>query len=743
MLITPDVLERHGLKPDEYDRIVEMLGREPNMTELGMFSVMWSEHCSYKSSRIHLRTLPTQGPRVLQGPGENAGAVDIGDGLAAVFKIESHNHPSFIEPYQGAATGVGGIIRDIFTMGARPIALLDSLRFGTLDNARTRRTVDGVVAGIAGYGNSIGIPTVGGEAAFDACYAGNPLVNVFCLGIAKADAIIKGRAEGVGNPVYYVGASTGRDGIHGATMASAEFDDASAEKRPAVQVGDPFMEKLLLEACLEVLKTGAVRGLQDMGAAGLSCATSEMSARGNLGMDVEVTLVPQRETGMTPYEIMLSESQERMLLVVDKGREAEVEAVFAKWDLHAAHIGHVTDDGRVRVRDRGVVVADVPAKALADEAPLYDRPSTRPEALDERQNLEASHFRSFGPTLEVLRQLLQTPTIASKRWIYRQYDHMVRTNTLVLAGQGAPVVRVKGTTRALAMSVDGNGRYGQTDPRMGAMLAVAEAARNVACAGGVPIGATNNLNFGNPERPEIMWQFIEAVKGIGEACRFFEIPITGGNVSLYNETDGQPIFPTPVLGIVGLVEDGSKVVGRAFPESGLTVLLLGDTRAELGASEYLHAVHGQVRGLPPQVDLAHERALQQVLPALVQDGLVQSAHDCAEGGLAVTLAECCFGGAGVTVALAGVPNDLGVPVAHATLFSESAGRVVLSVRRDDEEAVRARCAAAGIPVATIGETGGDRLRITVDDTVEVDADVAGLDELWGGALEAALSSRRG
>jgi phosphoribosylformylglycinamidine synthase len=503
------------------------------------------------------------------------------------------------------------------------------------------------------------------------------------------------------------------------------------------------MEKLLLEACLEVLKTGAVRGLQDMGAAGLSCATSEMSARGNLGMDVEVTLVPQRETGMTPYEIMLSESQERMLLVVDKGREAEVEAVFAKWDLHAAHIGHVTDDGRVRVRDRGVVVADVPAKALADEAPLYDRPSTRPEALDERQNLEASHFRSFGPTLEVLRQLLQTPTIASKRWIYRQYDHMVRTNTLVLAGQGSPVVRVKGTTRALAMSVDGNGRYGQTDPRMGAMLAVAEAARNVACAGGVPIGATNNLNFGNPERPEIMWQFIEAVKGIGEACRFFEIPITGGNVSLYNETDGQPIFPTPVLGIVGLVEDGSKVVGRAFPESGLTVLLLGDTRAELGASEYLHAVHGQVRGLPPQVDLAHERALQQVLPALVQDGLVQSAHDCAEGGLAVTLAECCFGGAGVTVALAGVPNDLGVPVAHATLFSESAGRVVLSVRRDDEEAVRARCAAAGIPVATIGETGGDRLRITVDDTVEVDADVAGLDELWGGALEAALSSRRG
>jgi phosphoribosylformylglycinamidine synthase subunit PurL len=738
MTIDTATLERHGLKPDEYARIVEHLGRDPNMTELGMFSVMWSEHCSYKSSRIHLKTLPTQGPRVLQGPGENAGAVDIGHGLAAVFKIESHNHPSFIEPYQGAATGVGGIIRDIFTMGARPVALLNSLRFGTLDNARTRRTVDGVVAGIAGYGNSIGIPTVGGEVAFDASYAGNPLVNVFCLGIARADSIIKGRADGVGNPVYYVGAKTGRDGIHGATMASAEFDDASAEKRPAVQVGDPFMEKLLLEACLEVLKTGAVLGLQDMGAAGLSCATSEMSARGNVGMDVEVTLVPQRESGMTPYEIMLSESQERMLLVVEEGREAEVEAVFEKWDLHAVRIGHVTGDGRVVVREHGAVVADVPARALADDAPLYDRPSARPAWLDDIQRLDASHLGDAGTVEEVLRRLLASPTVASKRWIYRQYDHMVRTNTLVLAGRGAGVVRVKGTPVALAMSVDGNGRYGQTDPRRGAMLAVAESARNVACAGGVPIGATNNLNFGNPEKPDIMWQFVEAVQGIGEACRAFGIPITGGNVSLYNETDGQAIFPTPVLGIVGLVEDAEAVVGRPFPDDALTVLLLGTTLPELGASEYLHVVHGQVRGRPPRVDLALEGALQRVLPALVQDRLIRSAHDCSEGGLAVALAECCFGGRGATVTVPGVDNDLGLPRTHAALFSESAGRVIVSAPAAAVGAIEARCTEAGIPVAAIGTTGGTRLRVDVDGEPVLDVDVASLEAGWSDALEGAL-----
>ena len=742
MPITPDVLARHGLKEDEYARILGILGREPNMTELGMFSVMWSEHCSYKSSRIHLKTLPTQGPRVLQGPGENAGAVDIGDGLAAVFKIESHNHPSFIEPYQGAATGVGGIIRDIFTMGARPIALLDSLRFGDLSQPGTKRVVTGVVAGIAGYGNSIGIPTVGGEAFFDPCYAGNPLVNVFCLGIAPADGIVKGKAEGVGNAVYYVGASTGRDGIHGATMASAEFDDASAEKRPAVQVGDPFMEKLLLEACLEVLKTGALIGLQDMGAAGLSCATSEMSARGHMGMDVEVTTVPQRETGMTPYEIMLSESQERMLFVVHAGREGDVERIFEKWDLHAVCIGRVTDDGLVRVREHGTVVAEVPARALADEAPLYDRPTQRPTWLDDIQTLDPTHFKAFPTTADVLTTLLASPTIASKKWIYRQYDHMVRTNTLCLAGRGTPVVRVKGTNRALAMSVDGNGRYGQTDPKRGAMLAVAESARNVALAGGVPIGATNNLNFGNPEKPEIMWQFVEAVAGIGEACRAFGVPITGGNVSLYNETDGKAIYPTPVIGIVGLIEDASIVVGQAFPSDGLKIVLLGETRAELGATEYLQRIHGEVRGLPPVLELGHERALHTLLPEIIGAGLVASAHDCSEGGLAVALAECTFGDVpvGATVEVRGVTGPAGVPVAHATLFSESAGRVILAVTPEHLATVLERAAASGVVASVIGTTGGSTLKVTVDGETAVAAAVGELQVVWANALEDALAS---
>ncbi|HET9373154.1 MAG TPA: phosphoribosylformylglycinamidine synthase subunit PurL, partial [Vicinamibacterales bacterium] len=542
-VIDQDVLDRHGVTRDEYDRIVQRIGREPNLTELGLFSVMWSEHCSYKSSRVHLKTLPTTGERVVQGPGENAGAVDIGDGLVAVFKIESHNHPSFIEPYQGAATGVGGIIRDIFTMGARPIALLDALRFGSLDDARTRRIVKGVVSGIGGYGNSIGIPTVGGEVMFDETYNGNPLVNVFCLGLARREAIVKGRASGVGNPVYYVGAKTGRDGIHGATMASAEFDDKSAEKRPAVQVGDPFMEKLLLEACLEVMQTDAIVGVQDMGAAGLTCATSETGSRGGVGVEIDVALVPQRESGMTPYEIMLSESQERMLLIVKRGREAEVERIFEKWDLHAVPVGTVTDDDKLRVKHRGEVVAEVPNRALTDEAPLYNRPFREPAGRDELHRIPRELLRPLPAPNDALLQLLASPTLASKRWIYQQYDYTVRTNTIAIAGMSAGVVRVKDTKRALAMSVDGNGRFCQLDPRAGASLAVAEAARNVACAGGLPIGATNCLNFGNPERPEIMWQFAEAVAGIGEACRALDVPITGGNVSLYNETDGKAILP--------------------------------------------------------------------------------------------------------------------------------------------------------------------------------------------------------
>jgi phosphoribosylformylglycinamidine synthase subunit PurL len=738
MAVDAAVLERHGLKPDEYERIVRALGREPSLTELGIFSVMWSEHCSYKSSRIHLRKLPTKGPRVLQGPGENAGAVDIGDGLAAVFKIESHNHPSFIEPYQGAATGVGGIIRDIFTMGARPIALLNSLRFGPMDGptgARTRRIVEGVVAGIAGYGNSIGIATVGGEVAFEESYAGNPLVNVMCLGIARADALIKGNASGAGNPVYYVGAKTGRDGIHGATMASAEFDDRSAEKRPAVQVGDPFMEKLLLEACLELMKTDALIGVQDMGAAGLTCSTAEMGARGGSGITIEVQAVPQRETGMSPYEIMLSESQERMLLVVKRGREAEVERIFDKWDLHAAHIGEVTVDGVLRVKNGGEVVAEIPATALVDEAPVYDRPATRPSYLDEARRLDLGRLRPVAPG-DGLFALLGSPTIASKRWVYRQYDTMVRTNTLVLAGMGAGVVRIKGTARALAMSTDGNGRYCYLDPRRGAMLALAEAARNVACAGAVPVGATNCLNFGNPEKPEIMWQFVEAVEGLAEACRALHIPITGGNVSLYNETDGRAIFPTPIVGVVGVIEDASTVLGRCFREPGLDLVLLGHADAGLGGSEYLKTVHGLIAGDAPRLDLAAERALLALLAEAAGARLLQSAHDCSDGGLVVTLAESAFdsGGIGfdVTVASAGAQDEWG---RLGALFGEGAGRVVVTVRPSDRDRLLGLAAKAGVRATVIGRTGGSRMHVSIDGTTAIDCSVAEAEQLWGTAFE--------
>ena len=727
------LLDRHGLKADEYARIVSALGRAPSLTELGIFSVMWSEHCSYKSSRVHLRTLPTQGPRVLQGPGENAGAVDIGDGLAAVFKIESHNHPSFIEPYQGAATGVGGIIRDIFTMGARPIALMNSLRFGSMDGEhgpRTRRIVEGVVAGIAGYGNSIGIPTVGGEIAFDDAYAGNPLVNVFCLGLAAADALVKGRADGVGNPVYYVGAKTGRDGIHGATMASAEFDDKSAEKRPAVQVGDPFMEKLLLEACLELMKGDALIGVQDMGAAGLTCATSEMGARSGSGIEIDVRHVPQRESGMTAYEIMLSESQERMLLVVKKGREPEVEAIFDKWDLHAAHVGYVTDDGLLRVRDHGTVVAEIPNTALVDDAPVYHRPMARPAYLDEVQRFDARALPEV-PVQDAFYRLLASPTVANKRWVYRQYDHMVRTNSIVLAGMGAAVVRVKGTTRALAMSVDGNGRYCYLDPFRGAMLAVAEAARNVACAGAHPIGATNCLNFGNPERPEIMWQFAEAVRGIGEACRALDVPITGGNVSLYNETDGTAIYPTPVLGVVGLLEDASCALGRAFRGIDDAIVLFGETFDELGGSEYLQAVHGAVKGQPPALDLAKERALIELLGRAASARLIQSAHDCSDGGLAVTLAECTFDsdGIGCAVDVPALGGRLDAP-----LFSESASRAIISARQESVATLLQLAAAAGVPARVIGRTGGSRITITVGGRPALDCDVREAEQRWATAL---------
>ncbi len=718
---------------EEYARIVALLKREPTETELGIFSVMWSEHCSYKSSRIHLRKLPTTGPRVLQGPGENAGAVDIGDGLAAVFKIESHNHPSFIEPYQGAATGVGGIIRDIFTMGARPIALLNALRFGALDGpdgARTRRIVEGVVKGIGGYGNSIGIATVGGEIAFDDHYASNPLVNVLCLGIVQADALVKGNASGAGNPVYYVGAKTGRDGIHGATMASAEFDDKALEQRPAVQVGDPFMEKLLLEACLELMATDALIGVQDMGAAGLTCSTCEMGSRGGAGVEIDVMHVPQRETGMTPYEIMLSESQERMLLVVKKGREAEVEAIFDKWDLHAAHIGEVTTDGLMRVKDRGVVVAEIANTFLVDEAPVYDRPTTRPGYLDDLRALDLAALPAVAPQDALLR-LLASPSVASKRWAYRQYDTMVRTNTIAEAGFSAGVVRVKGTRRALAIATDGNGRYCYLNPRRGAMLALAEAARNVACAGGVPIGATNCLNFGNPERPEIMWQLVEVIEGLADACRALEIPITGGNVSLYNETDGRAIYPTPIIGVVGVIEDASRVLTRTFKGAGDAVVLLGEDRGELGGSEYLKVVHGLVRGDAPALDLTREAALIKLVTDAAATGLLRSAHDCSDGGIAVTLAESCFDTAGI-----GATVDLEASAAPATaLFSESASRIVVSVEPSNQQQLLALATAAGVPARRIGTTGGSRLTIAVEGRSAVDVAVTDAEQIWATALE--------
>jgi phosphoribosylformylglycinamidine synthase subunit PurL len=738
-MISPETIHHHGLTTEEYERIAKTLGREPSLTELGIFSVMWSEHCSYKSSRVHLKKLPTKGARVLQGPGENAGAVDIGDGLAAVFKIESHNHPSFIEPYQGAATGVGGIIRDIFTMGARPIALMNSLRFGSLDGPRgamTRRLVNGVVAGIAGYGNSIGIATVGGEVVFDDSYAGNPLVNVFCLGLSRADGLVKGRAGGEGNPVYYVGAKTGRDGIHGATMASAEFDESSAEKRPAVQVGDPFMEKLLLEACLELMATDALVGVQDMGAAGLTCSTAEMGARGSVGIEIDVSLVPQRETGMTPYEIMLSESQERMLLVVKHGREPEVERIFEKWDLHAVRIGQVTGDGLLRVKDHGSIVAEIPTRALVDEAPTYNRPVKRPSYIDEAQRLDLAALKPAEPRAALL-ALLGSPTIASKRWVYRQYDHMIGTSSIVRDGLGAGVLRVKGTSRALAVSVDGNGRYCYLDPRRGAALAVAEAARNVACSGATPIGATNCLNFGNPERPDIMWQFAEAVEGIREACEALEIPITGGNVSLYNETDGQAIHPTPIIGVVGLIERADRALGRTFRGAGSGIVLLGDNLGELGGSEYLRTLQGLTRGVPPALDLRRERALQWLLAEAVAAGLLQSAQDCSDGGVAVALAECAFetGGIGAEVDLPAV----GSPI--ATLFGESASRAIVSATLAASERLIELARELGVPARLIGKTGGSRLRITIDGKPAIDLDLTEAEQAWTTGFEKHFKAR--
>ena len=808
--ITPELIREHGLTPEEYAKIQQLLGgRTPTLTELGIFSVMWSEHCSYKSSRVHLKRLPTRSKLVVQGPGENAGIIDIGDGWACAFKIESHNHPSFIEPFQGATTGVGGILRDIFTMGARPVAVMDSLRFGPIaakdagEGARATQAeihrnhsiLEGVVSGIASYGNCFGVPNLGGETKFEACYSGNPLVNAFALGLVRRDQIFYAKAAGEGNPVIYVGAKTGRDGIHGATMASEEFSEQSEAKRPNVQVGDPFLEKLLLEACLEAMQTGAIVGIQDMGAAGLTCSTCEMGARGKVGLEIELDRVPQRETGMSAYEIMLSESQERMLLVAEKGREQEVFRVFEKWGLDAVGVGLVTRDNVMRVRQHGELVAEIPNEALTDDAPLYKRPLERWEPPVEREmpahiklsllsdrepqglkpssstgsygTTEAVPFQSsatpssssegipsesfssqFAPTgnldfTQKFKRLLASPNICGKRWVWQQYDHMVQTNTVTAPGAGdAGVIRIKGSQRGLAMALDCNGRWCYLDPRLGAMHAVAEACRNVACAGATPIGATNCLNFGNPEKPHIMWQFSQVVDGIVKACEELEVPVTGGNVSFYNETLGEGIYPTPVLGIVGILEDVHKTAKMEFRDVGRTIVLLRatepgditDVESEFGSSEYAKEVLGAVWGYPPELDLEREAALQRGLVEMIHAGLVESAHDCSSGGLAVALAEPAFvNGIGLRVDVA----SHGLPAEFA-LFGEDASRVVIACDSGQLAGIKEVAAKYGLAVDVLGETVADQIDIKLDGRVVVSAMVAELSDVYESALESTL-----
>jgi len=763
--VTPAIAAEHGLSAEEYARVQKILGRDPNITELGIFSVMWSEHCSYKSSRVHLRRLPTKGPQVVQGPGENAGVVDIGDGLCAAFKIESHNHPSYVEPLQGAATGVGGILRDVFTMGARPIAVLDSLRFGPItkngsshsanaeaDAAKNRRILNGVVGGIAYYGNCFGVPTVGGDVAFAPCYSGNPLVNALALGIARREDLFFARASGAGNPVLYVGAKTGRDGIHGASLlASAEFTEESQQKRPNVQVGDPFLEKLLLEACLEAMRTGAIVAIQDMGAAGLTSSTCEMASRGGVGIELDLDRVPQRETGMTPYEMLLSESQERMLLVAKRGREHEVIEVFAKWGLDAVEVGHVTDDGMMRVVWKKNTAANIPAKALADEAPFYKRPISAPETP--RGSGMLIEFKTPGTNFTGnFLKFLAWPAIASKRWVFEQYDSMVRTNTL--AGPGASdaaVLRVKGTRRALALSVDGSGRACWLNPREGAKAAVAEAARNIACSGARPLAATNCLNFGNPEKPEVMWEFSECVDGIAEACTALNIPITGGNVSFYNDTLGQSIYPTPILGVLGLLENASHAIGMGFREAGDVILLLDgrrndrphatkpatvdEARQEFSSSEYAFALHNIAAGAPPVVDLAAEKLLIEFLVACAAENLLQSAHDVSDGGLAVTLAESCFASNGFSAEISLHTTE---PL-EAALFGERGARAVVSISAEKLARFREMAAKFELGILDIGRVTRGDFQIKINGSDAIAAPCSKLRESWGGSFPALMA----
>jgi phosphoribosylformylglycinamidine synthase len=753
--ITNKIISEHGLTKDEFDRIVKTLGRRPNIVELGMYSVLWSEHCSYKSSKIYLKKFPTKTTRVLAGPGENSGIVDIGDGLAISMKIESHNHPSAVEPYQGAATGVGGIVRDIFTMGARPIAGLNSLRFGPLSNQRNKYLFGGVVSGIAGYGNCLGLPTVAGEVYFDDCYTGNCLVNAMCVGIVRIDGksaegheateigprIITAAAHGPGNSVLYVGSSTGRDGIHGATFASVELSEESESRRSNVQIGDPFTEKSLIEACLEVLTTDWVVGMQDMGAAGLTCSTSEMSSKAGTGMDVDISLVPQREEGMTPYEIMLSESQERMLLVVKPGTEEKVKNIFSKWGLNCVNIGKVTDDGLLRVRMNGKVVAEVPARSLADEGPVCERPFEKPAYIDKVQTFDPKKIKKPKDLNKTLLQLLGSPDIANKRWVYEQYDHMVQTNTVALPGAAdASVLRLKDTGKAISLTTDGNGEYCYLDPFTGGMIAVCEAARNVVCTGAEPIALTNCLNFGNPEKPEVMWQFKQVVEGMAEACKALNIPVISGNVSFYNENNGVAVFPTPVIGMLGLIEgkneDEIKYSTMGFKDKGDVIIMLGKNKDELGGSEYLKIIHGKVAGHPPELDLGTEKSVQQTCLEAVRLGLVRSAHDTAEGGLAVAISESCIaGGMGAMISLM---DDIDPA---ALLFSETQSRIIISIAPEslflfEKIAVRHRAS-----FDVIGKVGGSDLIIKKGNKQLVDITIDELNGTYYGAIENIMEVR--
>ncbi|UMY19388.1 phosphoribosylformylglycinamidine synthase subunit PurL [Methylobacterium organophilum] len=720
--ITPELVRQHGLTPEEYERFRGLIGRDPTLTELGIVSAMWNEHCSYKSSRKHLRGLPTSAPWVIQGPGENAGVIDIGDGHACVFKMESHNHPSFIEPYQGAATGVGGILRDVFTMGARPIAALNALRFGAPDHPRTRHLVSGVVAGIGGYGNSFGVPTVGGQVGFHRRYDGNILVNAMAVGLAKTDGIFYAAATGLGNPIVYLGSKTGRDGIHGATMASAEFDEESESKRPTVQVGDPFAEKLLLEACLELMASGAVIAIQDMGAAGLTCSAVEMGAKGDLGVELNLECVPVREEGMTPYEMMLSESQERMLMVLKPGMEKEAEAIFVKWGLDFAVIGHTTDTLRFVIKWHGETVADLPIKELGDEAPLYDRPHL---PNTHQPVVSAAEVPANVPNAEALKRLVGSPELASKRWVYEQYDHFILGNTVQKPGGDAAIVRVEDGPKGLALTCDVTPRYCEADPVEGGKQAVAEAWRNITAVGGRPLAITDNLNFGNPEKPEVMGQFVGCLKGIGEACRALDFPVVSGNVSLYNETNGVGILPTPTIGGVGVIDDVARHATIALKREGDVLVLLGRTEGWLGQSLYLAQIAGREEGAPPPVDLAAERKVGDFVRGLITGGIVDTVHDLSDGGLAVALAEMAMAG-GIGAAL---PEVAGALPAHAYLFGEDQGRYLIAVEAEAATDLLYSASAQGIDAAIVGVTGTDRLTLPGGETISV-AELSAAHEGW-------------